>query len=153
LISPAPIRWLVNMQIKSFEFNVIEAKRFSKAGERIANIRIDQNSSITQVMKLSEDSVSVDFRFTANYAGMGFIKIEGQIIGEGHADSIMAEWSKDGSMPVEEANVVHNTIVSNCLPTALLVARDIKLPPPFPLPHINVQKKGAIKPGSGVEVA
>ena len=43
------------------------------------------------------------------------------------------------------ANVVHNTIVSNCLPTALLVARDIKLPPPFPLPHITVQKKGTIK--------
>jgi hypothetical protein len=56
-------------------------------------------------------------------------------------------------MPVDEANIVHNTIVTNCLPTALLVARDIKLPPPFPLPHINVQKKGAIKQGSGVEIA
>jgi hypothetical protein len=27
------------------------------------------------------------------------------------------------------------------------------LPPPFPLPRINVQKKSEIKPGSGVEVA
>jgi hypothetical protein len=144
---------MVNMQVKSFEMSVIEAKRFSKSGERMTNIRIDQNSSITQVVRLSEESISVDFRFTANYAGMGFIKIEGQIIGEGNANEIMTEWAKDGSMPVEEANVVHNTIVANCLPTALLVARDIKLPPPFPLPHINVQKKGAIKPGSGVEVA
>ncbi len=143
----------MNMQVKSFEMSVIEAKRFSKAGERMTNIRIDQNSSITQVVRMSDETISVDFRFTANYSGMGFIKIEGQIIGEGNANEIMAEWAKDGSMPLDEANAVHNTVVANCLPTALLVARDIKLPPPFPLPHINVQKKGGIKPGSGVEVA
>jgi hypothetical protein len=141
---------MVNMQVKSFEMSVIEAKRFSRSGERMANIRIDQNSSITQVVRISDDTVSVDFRFMANYAGMGFIKIEGQIIGDGNAEAIMTEWTKDGSMPVDEANVVHNTVVSNCLPTALLVARDIKLPPPFPLPHINVQKKGETKPGTGV---
>ncbi len=140
----------MNMQVKSFEMSVIEAKRFSRSGERVANIRIDQNSSITQVVRISNESVSVDFRFTANYSGMGFIKIEGQLIGDGNADAIMTEWTKDGSMPVDDANVVHNTVVSNCLPTALLVARDIKLPPPFPLPQINVQKKGDIKPGTGV---
>ena len=144
---------MVNMQVKSFEMSVIEAKRFSKAGERMLNIRIDQNSSITQVVRLSDETVSVDFRFTANYAGLGFIKIEGQLMGDGNAEEIMTEWTKDGSMPVDDANVVHNTVVSNCLPTALLVARDIKLPPPFPLPHITVQKKGTIKASSGVEVA
>jgi hypothetical protein len=144
---------MVNMQVKSFEMSVIEAKRFNKSGERISNVRVDQNSSIIQVMRLSDETVSVDFRFTANYTGMGFIKIEGQIIGDGNAEAIMTEWTRDGSMPVEEANIVHNTVVANCLPTALLVARDIKLPPPFPLPQINIQKKGAIKPGSGVEIA
>ena len=39
------------MQVKSFEMSVIEAKRFSRSGERVANIRIDQNSSITQVVR------------------------------------------------------------------------------------------------------
>lgn len=141
------------MQVKSFEMSVIEAKRFNKSGERISNVRVDQNSSIIQVMRLSDETVSVDFRFTANYTGMGFIKIEGQIICDGNAEAIMTEWTRDGSMPVDEANVVHNTIVANCLPTALLVARDIKLPPPFPLPQINIQKKGPIRPGSGVEIA
>ncbi len=45
-------------------------------------------------------------------------------------------------MPDQVANLVHNAIVSNCIPTALLIARDIRLPPPFPMPRINVQKKG-----------
>jgi hypothetical protein len=56
-------------------------------------------------------------------------------------------------MPDEAANLVHNTIVSNCIPTALLVARDIRLPPPFPLPRVNIQKKNSRGPGESVEVA
>ncbi|OPY34437.1 MAG: hypothetical protein A4E32_00164 [Methanomassiliicoccales archaeon PtaU1.Bin124] len=141
------------MQIKTFETTGIEAKRFSKAGERVANVRIDQNSSIIQITKAQDNTASIDFRFTANYVGLGFIKIEGQMIVSGDVDVLIADWGKEGNMNPDDANAVHNTIVSNCLPTALLVARDIKLPPPFPLPRINVQKKSEMKPGSGVEVA
>lgn len=141
------------MNIKSFETTGIEAKRFAKSGERVANVRIDQNSNIIQITKGNDDTVSIDFRFTANYVGLGFIKIEGQMIVSGEVDALLTDWNRDGNMNPEEANLVHNTIVGNCLPTALLVARDIKLPPPFPLPRINVQKKVEPKHGSGVEVA
>ncbi len=141
------------MQVKSFETSVIEAKRFGKHGERVANIRIDQNSNIIQIVKTQPDLASIDFRFTANYVGMGFIKIEGQMIVSGEVDQLITDWSKDGNMSPDDANVVHNTIVSNCLPTALLVARDIKLPPPFPLPRVNVQKKPEHKHSDGMEVA
>lgn len=141
------------MQIKSFETTGIEARRFSKSGERVANVRIDQNSSIIQITKTPEDSASIDFRFTANYVGLGFIKIEGQMTVTGEVDTLIADWTREGNMNPEEANVVHNTIVSNCLPTALLIARDIKLPPPFPLPRVNIQKKNEPRHSSGVEVA
>jgi hypothetical protein len=143
----------VDVYIKSFETNGIEAKRFSKSGERVANIRIDQNSNIIQIVKSTNDVASIDFRFTANYVGLGYIKIEGQMTVSGDVDTMIADWSKDGNMNPDDANIVHNTIVSNCLPTALLVARDVKLPPPFPLPRINIQKKGEPRPSSNVEVA
>jgi len=141
------------MQVKGFETNMIEAKRFSKSGERISNVRIDQNSAVTQMSRVSEDTASVEFRFTANYVGMGYIKIEGQILLSGEVGSLVEEWSKKNSMSDEAANLVHNMIVSNCIPTALLVARDIRLPPPFPLPRVNIQKKSARGPGESVEVA
>ncbi|MGD0056887.1 MAG: hypothetical protein ABSB83_03400 [Methanomassiliicoccales archaeon] len=141
------------MQVKGFEMNMIEAKRFSKSGERISNVRIDQNSTVTQISKVSEDTASVEFRFTANYVGMGYIKIEGQILLSGEIGSLVEEWSKKNSMSDEAANLVHNMIVSNCIPTALLVTRDIRLPPPFPLPRVNIQKKTARGPGESVEVA
>jgi hypothetical protein len=141
------------MQVKGYETNTIEAKRFSKSGERISNVRIDQNSTVTQISKVSDDTATVEFRFTANYVGMGYIKIEGQILLSGDVGSLVEEWSKKNSMPDEVANIVHNMIVSNCIPTALLVARDIRLPPPFPLPRVNIQKKTGKGPGESVEVA
>jgi hypothetical protein len=143
----------VRMQVKGFETHTIEAKRFSKSGERISNVRIDQNSTVTQISKVGEDTASVEFRFTANYVGMGYIKIEGQIMLCGEVSNLVDEWSKKNSMPDEAANLVHNSIVSNCIPTALLVSRDIRLPPPFPLPRVNIQKKNVRGPGESVEVA
>jgi len=142
------------MQVKGFEATFIEAKRFSKAGERFVNIRIDQNSSVTRISKGQEEgTAAVEFRFTANYTGIGYIKIEGTIVLEGEAEKLVDEWGRKSSMPDEVANIVHNVVVSNCIPTALLVARDIRLPPPFPLPRINIQKKGVRGPGESVEVA
>lgn len=141
------------LQVRGFENTVIEAKRFSKSGERVSNVRIDQNSTVTQITKVSDDMASVEFRFTANYVGLGYIKIEGQIMIAGDVASLVDDWTKKNVMSDEAANIVHNVIVSNCIPSALLVARDIRLPPPFPLPRINVQKKASKGPGESVEVA
>ncbi|MEM0448384.1 MAG: hypothetical protein QW520_00990 [Methanomassiliicoccales archaeon] len=128
------------MQVRNFEISVIEAKRFSKAGEKVTNIRIDHNSAVTQISRGPDGTALVDYRFTSNYAGLGFIKIEGQLVLQGDVEPLLDEWTKKGSMPPEWANLVHNTVVPNCIPTALLVARDIRLPPPVPMPHINIQQ-------------
>lgn len=143
------------MNLVGFETSTIEAKRFSKPGEHLANIRIDHNSTVTQINRSSDRTASVDFRFTVNYVGMGYIKIEGTVLLEGDVDNLVREWTATSSMPNEDANIVHNVVVSNCIPTALLIARDIRLPPPFPLPRINIEKKTAPAPKtpSGPEFA
>ena len=43
------------MIVKGFEIAVIEAKRFSKAGEKVNNVRVDHNSTVTQIAKVSDD--------------------------------------------------------------------------------------------------
>jgi hypothetical protein len=136
------------MNLVGFETNTIEAKRFSKSGEHMANIRIDHNSTVTQINRASDRTASVEFRFTVNYVGMGYIKIEGTVMLEGEVDALVKEWTTTSSMPNEDANIVHNVVVSNCIPIALLIARDIRMPPPFPLPRINVEKKAAPAPRS-----
>jgi len=141
------------MNIVGYEASTIEAKRFSKPGEHVANIRIDHNSTVTRITKVSDQTASVEFRFTANYTGMGYIKVEGSLLLNGEVDALISEWKATGSMPSEAANLIHNAIVSNCIPSALLIARDIRLPPPVPLPRINVQKPASPSRPTGPEFA
>jgi len=40
---------------------------------------------------------------------------------------------------------VHSTVITNCLPVAVVIARDISLPPPMPpLPQMQAPKKSAM---------
>jgi hypothetical protein len=141
------------MKVTSFEASSIEAKRFTQSSEKAQNVRVDQNSAITEITKETADSARIGFRLTINYANRGYMKIEGTVMVSDGVDPVLEEWSKSGSLPVQEANIVHNVIVSNCLPVALLVSRDVKLPPPFPLPRVNIKKKTSKQEGSSIEVA
>ena len=141
------------MQIKSLETTAIESKRFSKTGEKMVNIKIENNSAITQISKGEGDLSYIDFRFTANYTGLGYIKIEGHLTVSDLSEKMMDDWRRTNNLPVEDANTVHNAVVSNCMVTALIIAREIKLPSPMPIPRINMQKKPEIRPSDGVEGA
>ncbi len=131
----------------------IEARRFTKPGEKIKNVRIDHNSSVTVITEMNDKEAAVDFRFTANYASMGIIKIEGRLIIEGDASAIASKWNTEHKMEDDVANQIHQTIMQNCLPEAVMLARDIRLPPPIPMPQVKVGKGPEAKPSSGVEVA
>jgi len=139
------------MPVKQFELSSIDGKRFSKSTEKLRNIRIDHNSTVTLITELNDREASVDFRFTANYSGIGVIRIEGNIIYEGNAPALAKQWSSEGKMPNEVASEIHTVIMTNCIPEAVMIARDIRLPPPIPLPTVNIRGEG--RPSSGIEVA
>ena len=141
------------MTIKSVNLTSIEGRRFSKLNEKIRNVRIDNNSSVTLISEINDSEASIDFRYTANYGGIGMIKIEGTIIFEGDASALAQQWGSSSNMPNEIAGEIHTAIMRICVPEAVLISRDIKLPPPFPLPQINIQKKNKREASSGMEVA
>lgn len=136
----------IRMPIKGFEISSIDAKRFTKPGEKFQNLRIDNNSTVITITLAGEDQAALEYRFTANYVGVGMIKMEGKILIEGNAKEIVDSWSKSNNMPPEVANQVHGTVITNCLPVAVVIARDIGLPPPLPpLPPIQMPKKPGAK--------
>jgi hypothetical protein len=139
------------MPVKHFELSAIEGKRFYKMGEKPTNVRIDHNSSITLIVEKSKREAALDFRFTANYQGLGIISIEGRIVYEGDAKDIVSQWKTQRKMPDKVATEIHQAIMSNCIPEAVIIARDIRLPPPVPLPPIRFGEKP--KDSTGVEVA
>jgi len=128
------------MPIKSFELVSIDAKRFSKLGERIPHLRVDNNTAVTSVSVISEKEAQMDFRFTISYVGVGMIKIEGRLVWEGDAKPIATQWSQTNALPNEIFGPVLQAIFGNCMPSAVVSARDLGLPPPLPPPQIQQMK-------------
>ena len=137
------------MPVTSMELTSLEGKRFAKTGERLKNVRVDHNSTVTRVYPMSETS-AVEFRFTVNYGGVGAIQIEGSLQFEGDP-SLPEAWEKTGNMPQAVASEIHTAIMSFCIQEAVVIAKDLRLPPPIPLPTIKL--KGGGNESSGMEVA
>src|SRR5437870_6576211 len=143
---------LESMPIKTFEFSSVDCRRFVKPTDRWLNLRVDHNSTVTLISELGDRQASVDFRFTANYhaseAVVGLIQIEGNLLWEGDARGLVKSWSAGGQMPPEVAQEIHTVIMSNCIPEAVILARELRLPPPVPIPQVNVPQQPP-KPGKG----
>src|SRR2546425_13047119 len=104
------------MAIKSFELSTIDGRRLARVGQRMQNVRIDHNSTVTLITEASENEATVDFRFTANYRAVeevvGVIRIEGTLVYEGRGREGARQWSASGQMPHEVPHEIHTTIMS-----------------------------------------
>ncbi|MDD4307859.1 MAG: hypothetical protein PHU53_03520 [Thermoplasmata archaeon] len=143
------------MPVKNFEFMTVDARRFSRSTEVQKNIQIQVNHEISQVIERSENETELNFRFAINYTGMGAIasiKLEGYVLFEG-VPGIAQKWVKDKKLPDDVANEVLNLIMRNCLTQGVVLARDMRLPPPIQMPQVKIGKQGGQPQSSGIEVA
>lgn len=136
------------MPIKLVELTTIEGKRFSMRGEKFTNIRVDHNSKVVQISYLSENELSIQFRHSIKYFGIGDIEVEGNIIYE--SAEVVNNWKKTHKIPEEIQGQVNTAIMDNSVLAAINIARDLHLPPPVPLnpayyQQQSYQKKEGIK--------
>jgi len=105
--------------------------------------------------KLQNDQARIDFQYTASYGAVGMIKIEGSLVYQGtDANTIADKWNDSRKMPNQIASGIHTAIMHACVPQAVGIAKDLRLPPPIPLPQVRLgdsAKKG--KAQAGPEVA
>lgn len=143
--------------VKSFEMVSIDAKRFSKKGERVPQLRVEQNTTVTNISAISAKEAQIDFRFIISYATMGMINIDGRIVWEGEPGTIVEQWSKTKKLPNDVTGMIIGTIFTNCLPIAVMIAKEIALPMPIPPPQVQMPKEtrppGAKDHKSSMEVA
>jgi hypothetical protein len=141
------------MKIKGIKLKTIEARRYMEPDEKPRQIRIDHNSQIVQVVNKA-DQMSIDFQYTATYGPLGMIKLEGTVaLEDEQAASIAKEWQDTRKMPDQFASHVHTAVMHACVPEAVGIAKDLGLPPPIPLPQVQLgadTKKGQT---SGPEIA
>ena len=146
------------MTVRTFDLSSVDGRRFVKPSDRWVNLRVDHNSTVTLISELGDRQASVDFRFTANYhaseAVVGLIQIEGNLVWEGDAKVLAKGWAATGQMPPDVAQEIHTVIMTNCIPEAVLLARELRLPPPIPIPQVNIQQPpGKPTKGRSPEIA
>jgi len=140
-----------NIQLKS-----IEARRYVDLSTRPKKVRIDHNSNITRMELGKEQSATIEFQYTASYAAVGMIKIEGSLVYTAeNAKDLVKNWNDNHKMPDEIASAFHTAIMHACVPQAVGIAKDLRLPPPIPLPQVQLGKnaRGSAQAGPSPEVA
>lgn len=137
------------MPVTRLELTGIDAKRYSKTNEKHGALRIDHNSTITLVRELTPQEALIEFRYTATYGPIGVIRIEGNMVFQCDAKAFESHWRTTNQMTPESAGEVHNTVMRVCVPQAVGVAKDIQLPPPIPLPTVQMPPQ---QPNKGAAV-
>ncbi len=141
------------MTVRDIEYISIEGRRYTKRREVLGQVKIDTNSTVTSVTEVGPREADVDFRFAINYGSLGMFKIEGRLIYEGEAPVLVKEWREKHTMPTEMANDIHTAILHSCIPETVILAKDLGLPPPIPLPKVNIQEQKKGSAPSNMEVA
>ncbi len=137
------------MGVIGFNFTkmIVEKKEGTSKGK----ISISNNVNISSVEELDiktgikdQTGLKFGFEFLSKYdPNIGKIQINGEVVHLGNADEakkIVAEWKKNKKLSPDVAENVMNTILSKCHVEALILSRDINLPPPVQLPKITSKK-------------
>ena len=121
-----------------------------KLGPVKGKVSVNNNVSIKDVEKTDltvgatkQNALKFHFEFAANYEPkLGHITVLGFLTffeKPEQVKEIADSWKKDKKIPKEVMSSVLNTVLSRCNVEAILFAREVNLPPPIPLPKVQVQ--------------
>ena len=116
------------------------------------NINIKNNIAIKDVEekefalgKAKQQGLRFSFEFTTEYEpNIGTINILGEVLFLDEPKKIKelaASWKKNKKVEPDVMQQVLNTALSKCNVKALILAEDINLPSPIPLPRVSIEKK------------
>ncbi|MGC8991982.1 MAG: hypothetical protein ACP5JT_03030 [Thermoplasmata archaeon] len=133
--------WFVISMIKMFDLTSIEAKKFFKGENPPIEIRVESNASIISVRPIDKNNAYIDFRFTINYVNIGIINMEGQLIYEGDIEKVQESLKRQKNTPDEYTGEIFAAIVNTCTIEGVIISKEIRLPPPVPLPIQQINSK------------
>lgn len=134
--------------VQGVQFRNIEARRYQD--QFTGKVRVDHNSNFQSVQQDGE-RLRIEFSFTTSYGAIGMIKVDGSLAWSGDVEAALAHWNEKRALPPAVAQEVHGAVLGACVPEAVLLARDLRLPPPMPIPQVKMQGKpgeGALAPAS-----
>ena len=137
------------MAIVGFNFTKVSIERFSPVKGKI---NISNNISIVSVEKTDltlgsdkQNALKFGFEFTSDYQPkVGLIDLRGEVLylhDEKKIGEIITQWKKDKKISKEVmADLLNHTLIK-CNIQALILSKEINLPPPIPLPKVKVDNQ------------
>jgi hypothetical protein len=136
------------MRIIGFDLNKINIER---TGNVKGEIKINNNVAIKEIDKIAvpikrenQEGLRFSFEFTSNYEPkLGHILINGNVViveDKKKAEDILNQWKKDKKAESDVMGSVLNTVLEKCNIEALILSRDVNLPPSIPLPKVKPKK-------------
>ena len=133
------------MAIVGFNFTKILVERKSGAS---GNVDIKNNVSVKGVESADinigakkDKVVKFTFEFTSEYTpAIGSILFTGDLIymnEQAKQDEIVKGWKKNKQIPKDVMSDILNTILMRSNVQALVLSRDVNLPPPIPMPKVQ----------------
>jgi len=135
------------MAVVGLQFNKIFIEKLAPVKGKI---KVNNNVVLKDVEKADltigpskQGAMKFHFEFTAKYepkiANMtlnGFLTF---IEKPDKIEEILKSWKKDKKLPKDVMSSVLNTILSRCNVEAMIFAREVNLPPPIPMPKVQVK--------------
>ena len=136
------------MAVISTNFKKISAER--KGGAK-GKININNNVSVTKVDRADlsigiskQEALRFEFEYVTKYEPkMGEINLTGELVylnTPEKINEILDSWKKNKSVPKDIMPVILNSVLAKCNIEALILSRDINLPPPIQLPRVKVKQ-------------
>jgi hypothetical protein len=114
-------------------------------------VSINNNVGIKNVeetklnINTAKKALRLEFEFSSTYdPNIGKILMEGDVIylvDKDKTDDILKNWKKNKKLEQEMMNSVLNYVLSKCNIEALILSKDMNLPPPIPLPKVGQTKE------------
>jgi len=137
------------MAIVGFNFTKILLERGKKFS---GNLSIKNNIAIKDIAEKDfnvgsnkQKGLVFNVEFTASYEpDAATINLLGEVLyltEPKKIKPIVSSWTKDKKVEPELMQQVLNTALNKCNIKALILSQDLNLPPPIPLPRVNIEKK------------
>ncbi len=131
---------------------MIESMSCEKKKQPFGPIQISSNNQIINVsatkMLDSSDGISVGFKYITKYLikddEIGSIELDGKVFYNGeNFEKILDLWSEEKKFNPHISTNIINIILAEASVTAVIIANQMRLPPPIPMPRTRTKKMEA----------
>jgi hypothetical protein len=134
------------MAIVGLSLNSVEARR-DREQKSSSEIKVNSVPRINNIKEVSIPSLgskkvlSMDFEFVTSYdPKVGEIKIGGDILYlTDDNKALLKQWEKEKKIPEKPSLEILNYLFRRCLIKVSMIAEDLQLPPPLPMPTVKAK--------------